>query len=150
MLNKDILWYIVFGVIMLFTSVYWWLQAKVIDPSVISATFLLTFAIVWFFCAIVEMTENKTNKYSDSMKFGDLIPGVYGIRINNFNLWNFYHWLPENPMMVVELCGRTIIVEFSNKDKAILQVAMGDYLKNLTNEDGFTVHKDGSVTENRG
>ena len=53
-------------------------------------------------------------------------------------------------MMVIELCGGTIIVEFSDKDKATLQVAMGNYLKNLTDEDGFTIHKDGSVTNNRG
>ena len=78
------------------------------------------------------------------MEFEDLEPGVYGIRINPFDLWDFYHGLPKYPMMVIELRGGHIIVELSDKSKAILQLAM-NYLENLTDGDAFTVYKDGSV-----
>ena len=94
--------------------------------------------------------SKKKNTYADSMEFGDLEPGVYGVRINPFDLWHFYHGLPEHPMMVIELSGRPIIIEVSDESRPILQVAMGKPLEDITDEEGFTIHKDGRVTITRG
>ena len=87
----------------------------------------------------------KKNVYVNVMKFQDLEPGTYEIKISNFDLKRFCHGTPK-PIMLIELRGGQIIVEFSDESKAILQVAMDDHLENLKDGDAFTVHKDGHVT----
>ncbi|MCK5491306.1 MAG: hypothetical protein KAI67_05705 [Candidatus Pacebacteria bacterium] len=52
--------------------------------------------------------------------------------------------------MVIELGGRAIIVSLSDESKSIFERSMRKSLEEITDEDGFTVHKDGSVTSTRG
>lgn len=78
-------------------------------------------------------------------------PGIYGVRINPFDSRSFFRGMVlDEYFMVIELGGRAIIVSLSDESKSIFERSMRKSLEEITDEDGFTVHKDGSVTSTRG
>lgn len=120
--------------------------------SLIIATSVNVAAIIGFICAGFEIgKQKKDNPYCESVKFKKLKPGIYGVKTNPFPVKDLFPFHSHaSYFMLIELYGRPIIVEFpDNRSRSSLQVAMGKLIEDITNEEGFTIHSDGRVTNNR-
>ena len=127
-------------------------SAESYKEDVLYASVAGTFAIYTFLLVGFEIREQKEkSQYCKSVKFKDLKPGIYGVRMNPFPVKDLFPFSSyASYFMLIEFCARSIIVEFpDDRSKGSLQVAMRKFIEDITDEDGFTVHKDGSVTNNR-
>ena len=144
--------YSVYGILMLSLATGSLLTTDELFVSLIVATIAFIAAIVAFVYVGFEIgKQKKDNPYCESVKFKKLKPGIYGVKTNPFPVKDLFPFRSHaSYFMLIELCARPIIVEFpDNRSRGSLQMAMGKLIKDITNEEGFTIDKKGRVTNNR-